>query len=596
MKDKGREYSDETLKALEKKIKEEYGKAYEEVRKKADAYMEKFQKEDEERRPDKQSGKEWDEYVKWRSGKIASGKTYSDMADAIAADLANADAVAVSMVRGNLPGVYAENMNWSTYQIEKGTTIDTAFTLYDKDTVARLVVDQPDLLPKPKTNIPKDKRWNKEHVNSAILQGLLQGESMRDVAKRLQSVVGMDYRAAMSTARTSVNGAENAGRVDSYRRAQGMGINVKKEWLATLDMRTRHSHRNLDGEVVDVDEKFSNGLEYPGDPSGSASEVYNCRCTLVANLEDYHADKVNRYSKIGDMTYDEWKNSKPKESASYTSGNVIGRWQRRKDQFDFEIEDVMDYQGYDGLPKVVDQEEFDAAVKAANGGDGFIAQRSYTGSTKEIADEYRRQLYYGKWYVDCSIGGAQYGQGMYCAADWTGKLTDGIKREMEHYTSLGMLRDGDKRSVVSYIETLTLDSSAKVVTYEEINVLKSGKYANDEALKKMYAGSGLTDIENAIFKREVTRDATAEEKNRARQFERSNPDEYDDIAERLGSTFDGYRREIQDEVEKYDNISSFAAAIGYDAINAVGHGASGSYTVILNRTKMIVLRPEGWKK
>ena len=36
----------------------------------------------------------------------------------------------------------------------------------------------------------------------------------------------------------------------------------------------------------------------------------------------------------------------------------------------------------------------------------------------------------------------------------------------------------------------------------------------------------------------------------------------------------------------------YAAMKGYDAINAVGHGKSGSYTVILNRTKLIILGNE----
>ena len=35
------------------------------------------------------------------------------------------------------------------------------------------------------------------------------------------------------------------------------------------------------------------------------------------------------------------------------------------------------------------------------------------------------------------------------------------------------------------------------------------------------------------------------------------------------------------------NAGVLAAEMGYDAINAVGHGKSGSYTVILNRTKVI---------
>lgn len=44
---------------------------------------------------------------------------------------------------------------------------------------------------------------------------------------------------------------------------------------------------------------------------------------------------------------------------------------------------------------------------------------------------------------------------------------------------------------------------------------------------------------------------------------------------------------------KYSTVNvtqgAVLAELGYDAINARGHGVSGSYTVILNRTKLILL-------
>lgn len=54
-----------------------------------------------------------------------------------------------------------------------------------------------------------------------------------------------------------------------------------KQWDATLDGKTRESHRRVDGEIRELDEKFSNGLMYPGDPSGGAAEVVNCRCASL---------------------------------------------------------------------------------------------------------------------------------------------------------------------------------------------------------------------------------------------------------------------------------------------------------------------------
>ena len=85
-----------------------------------------------------------------------------------------------------------------------------------------------------------------------------------------------------------------------------MGIDVRARWMATLDSRTRDSHRQLDGEVVGDDGKFSNGLRYPGDPTGPASEVWNCRCTLVASIPGHDVFE-GRDTHGLETSYEEWK-------------------------------------------------------------------------------------------------------------------------------------------------------------------------------------------------------------------------------------------------------------------------------------------------
>ena len=92
----------------------------------------------------------------------------------------------------------------------------------------------------------------------------------------------------------------------SYRRASGMGIELQKQWMAALDSRTRDSHRELDGEKADIDGRFSNGLSYPGDPTGPASEVWNCRCTMVAALPGHDVLRDRNTSKL-ETSYEEWK-------------------------------------------------------------------------------------------------------------------------------------------------------------------------------------------------------------------------------------------------------------------------------------------------
>jgi hypothetical protein len=59
---------------------------------------------------------------------------------------------------------------------------------------------------------------------------------------------------------------------------------VEKEWLSVNDNRTRASHRHgsgVDGEKRDPEGRFSNGLRFPGDPDGPASETISCRCRIV---------------------------------------------------------------------------------------------------------------------------------------------------------------------------------------------------------------------------------------------------------------------------------------------------------------------------
>lgn len=603
MADQVHDYSDEKLEEIKERVAREYSAALSQLKGKMKDFEEWYSKENEKWKKLVADGdKTQEDYDKWLKDQAATSRLWRERVDDMAADLTHAGEISAAIVNGTLPEIYAENYNWGTYEIEHGTTIETAYTLYDRDTVYQLIRNGDIPYPQASVDVPKDKRWNRQHLASAITQGILQGESIHDISKRLLTVATMSSASAVRAARTCVTAAENSGRIDSYKRAEGLGISIKKEWLATLDTRTRTSHRHLDGEKVEVGEKFSNGLSFPGDPEGAGSDIYNCRCTLVADLEDFPADNVNRASKLGKMSYDEWKTGhKPAVRQAIASHrvaegqNILGQWTRRPDEYDFEIEDVMAAQGYDGLPRVVDESEFDELVKQANGGNGFIAQRSYTGSSKEVADEYRRMLYEGKWYVDCSTGGAQYGQGMYCAADYTGKLTEGIRAEMAHYTELGKERSGS--NAVTYIETLTLDPSAKVITYSKAKSQKNlDAVALSDRLRKERSDKILSDSEiygaDADYvrwklgileekpKAEIT--YSQEDLDELVDYAREDIREYLDRSEELSSLRDM-------------NLSSWAAAKGYDAINAEGHGDSGSYTVVLNRTKLIIKRPEEWQ-
>jgi hypothetical protein len=62
---------------------------------------------------------------------------------------------------------------------------------------------------------------------------------------------------------------------------QESGVALDKEWISAGDGNERESHAEMSGIRVDQNDPFPNGLMYPGDESGEASEVINCRCTFL---------------------------------------------------------------------------------------------------------------------------------------------------------------------------------------------------------------------------------------------------------------------------------------------------------------------------
>ena len=314
--------TDKILRDMEKRLDEVYKQAYREARQTADDFMKQFREMDKKKRQQVKDGElDKAEYERWRRTQVFQGNRYHQMADTLAADMTHTNQIAASVINGYLPEVYAVNHNYGTYEIEKGSRINTQYTMYDRQTVERLIRDNPDLLPrKAAVNVPKDQLWNKKHINSAVTQGILQGESIDKISQRLAATVtDMSHASAIRNARTMTTSAQNGGRIDSYKRAESMGIKILQEWMATLDDRTRHEHRQLDGQKRKVGEPFEvegEKIFFPGDPSAEPFLVWNCRCTLIGEVEgvDYNLSDVSqRDSKLGDMTYDEWKVSKERQ-------------------------------------------------------------------------------------------------------------------------------------------------------------------------------------------------------------------------------------------------------------------------------------------
>ncbi len=135
-----------------------------------------------------------------------------------------------------------------------------------------------------------------DKIMDIIDKGVESGNSVQqiaeDIASSFRDIENIDSR-AMVIARTETMTALSMGQAAALEDAKTVIPNLQKMWVSTHDDRTRGpnsrygyksgdpDHEDLDGEVVGADEKFSNGLSYPRDPSGPAGEVIQCRCAWV---------------------------------------------------------------------------------------------------------------------------------------------------------------------------------------------------------------------------------------------------------------------------------------------------------------------------
>lgn len=283
--DAGRKATDKLLAQMESKINSIYRQAAKEMEQKAADRLANFATQDEKWLKKLDAGEVTEkQYEDWRKRELLMNFHYANMYSELSERVLMADQIAAAYINGQLPNVYMINRNFFAAEFSKLDAL-SSWELIDENTVKALITSDKTLLPYMRVNGARVERWVTKQINSQVLQGIVQGESPYQIAARFKKVANMEKNAAVTNARTAVTSAENRGRLDMMREAWNMGLHVKKGWLSAHDGRTRKSHLAVDGEFVEIEEEFSNGLLYPGDPDGDPEEVYNCRCTMIYEVE-----------------------------------------------------------------------------------------------------------------------------------------------------------------------------------------------------------------------------------------------------------------------------------------------------------------------
>lgn len=169
-------------------------------------------------------------------------------------------------------------------------------------------------------------------VKSLIEQGIIQGFAYQKVAKQVKEQMEIGATKAMRIIRTETGRAQTEGALKGYDEAQSEGLGFARVWLASLDDRTRFSHRSMDKQQANPETNLftlpSGAMTQGPHLSGIAGEDINCRCALTAQILDMPAeirvarDPVSGKSvDIKDTNYDKWANAK--KVRSHESMRVI---------------------------------------------------------------------------------------------------------------------------------------------------------------------------------------------------------------------------------------------------------------------------------
>lgn len=208
----------------------------------------------------------------------------------------------------------------------------------------------------------------KKTITQEISRGIASSLPYRDIARNLKNTVNVPLYNAKRIVRTESHRIQQQSTEESRKAAAKRGADVVRMWDAALDGRTRDSHRRVDGEIRELDEKFSNGLMFPGDPSGSAAEVVNCRCvaltrarwalddgelqTLKDRAEFFGLDKTENFEEFREKYLDVSKMAVEPEAGNDWSSTSPRRISAS------EIEEIKNYAKQRGI-NIVDLSEFD---------------------------------------------------------------------------------------------------------------------------------------------------------------------------------------------------------------------------------------------
>lgn len=154
----------------------------------------------------------------------------------------------------------------------------------------------------------------KKAYKEEISRGIATGKGYKDIAKQLDQKTKIGFNNAFRIARTEGARVSSEASLTAMRVAKSKGADIMKQWIATLDMRTRNAHGRLDHQAKEIEDYFVIDGYKALCPCGFgvAEMDINCRCALASVPRWDIEDSYIRYDDEQDIlietkNYEDWK-------------------------------------------------------------------------------------------------------------------------------------------------------------------------------------------------------------------------------------------------------------------------------------------------
>lgn len=148
------------------------------------------------------------------------------------------------------------------------------------------------------SSLGKDTKVLSKQIAGEISRGISNAAMYSEMARNIAGYAGISKNKAMRIARTEAHRIQCKATADAQWKAKEKGADVVKQWDASLDGKTRDTHRLLDGQIRELDEPFEvmgmTAMEPGG--FGDPSEDCNCRCALLQRARWALGDEYTKWS------------------------------------------------------------------------------------------------------------------------------------------------------------------------------------------------------------------------------------------------------------------------------------------------------------